>query len=121
MLPFRQACGVQMQVQSDVFAGRRRLRETDAIDIWIARWLRVRRKDLLTRYACDPRRIYEIWEEKRFAGSRNKALELFRERYPGLVDRVDYGPHRRIPRGVPADLQPSLFDGLTQAQMPQPR
>jgi hypothetical protein len=94
----------------------RRLAEADAIDIWIARWLRIRRKELLMRYGCDPRRLYEVWEQKRFPGSRDKALELFRERYPGLVDRIDYGPHRRIPRGVPADLQPGLFDRLDQEQ-----
>jgi hypothetical protein len=94
----------------------RRLSEADAIDIWIARWLRIRRKDLIVRYACDPRRLYEIWEEKRFAGSRDKALELFRQRYPTLLDRIDWGPHRRIPRGVPADLQPGLFDHLDGAQ-----
>src|SRR5262245_10013596 len=92
--------------------GPRRLGESDAIDIWIARWLRIRRKDLIARYACDPRRLYEIWEEKRFAGSRDKALELFRRRHPTLLDRIDCGPHRRIPRGVPADLQPSFFDRL---------
>ena len=94
----------------------RRLCEADAIDIWIARWLRIRRKDLIVRYACDPRRLYEIWEEKRYAGSRDRALELFRQRYPTLLDRIDWGPHRRIPRGVPADLQPGLFDHLDGAQ-----
>lgn len=94
----------------------RRLSEADAIDIWIARWLRIRRKDLIARYACDPRRLYEIWEENRFAGSRAKALEVFRERHPTLLDRVDCGPHRRIPRGVPPELQPGLFDHLDAAQ-----
>ena len=108
MLLFRQARVVPMPPVPA--PAQRRLCEADAIDIWIARWLRIRRKDLLARYACDPRRLYEIWEQKRFIGSRDKALELFRERHPTLVDRVDYGPHRRIPRGVPADLQPSLFD-----------
>ena len=91
-------------------APRRSLTERDAVDIWIARWLRIRRKELVFRYACDPRRLYEIWEEKRFPGSRDKARALFTERYPGLVDRIDYGPHRAIPRRPPADLQPSLFD-----------
>jgi len=89
---------------------RRPLTETDAVAIWIARWLRIRRKDLLIRYGCDPRRLYEIWEEKRFAGSRTKALKLFNERYPGLADRVDYGQHRTIHRAVPPELQPGLFD-----------
>lgn len=88
----------------------RPLTAADAVDIWIARWLRIRRKNLIARYACDPRRLYEIWEEKRFAGSRDRAMALFLERYPGLADRIDYGAHRAIPRRVPAELQPSLFD-----------
>jgi hypothetical protein len=91
---------------------KRSLSEADAIDIWIARWLRIRRKDLLLRYGCDPRRLYEIWEEKRFPGSRAKALVLFRERYPGLTDRIDYGLHRRIARRPPPELQPGLFDTI---------
>ena len=90
----------------------RTLSEADAIDIWIARWLRIRRKDLLARYGCDPRRLYEIWEERRFPGSRAKALELFRARHPGLTDRVDYGLHKRIVRRPPPELQPGLFDAL---------
>jgi hypothetical protein len=75
---------------------RRPLTEDDAVDIWIARWLRVRPKDLVRRYACDPRRLYEIWEEMRFPGSRGKALALLRQRYPSLEARIDPGPHQRI-------------------------
>jgi hypothetical protein len=88
---------------------RRPLTEADAIDVWIARWLRIRRRDLVRRYACDPRRLYEIWEGVRFAGSRDKALKLFRERYPSLVDRVDFGPHRRVARSAHPD-QLTLFE-----------
>jgi hypothetical protein len=115
MLLFSQGRVVPAPLASKATAARR-LSEADAIDIWIARWLRIRRKDLIIRYACDPRRLYEIWEEKRFAGSRDRALEAFRQRYPTLLDRIDWGPHRRIPRGVPADLQPGLFDRLDRAQ-----
>jgi hypothetical protein len=99
----------------------RRLNEADAIDIWIARWLRTRRKDLIARYGCDPRRLYEIWEQKRFPASRDKALELFRQRHPGLLDRVDYGAHRRVPRGIPPELQPGLFDEPTSGGTTQPQ
>jgi hypothetical protein len=89
----------------------RRLTEADAIDIWIARWLRIRRKDLIDRYGCDPRRLYEIWEGRRFAGSREKAFAVFAEQHPGLAGRVDFGLHRRVPRGIPteADGQLDLF------------
>ena len=89
---------------------RGRLTEADAIDIWIARWLRIRRKDLLERYACDPRRIYEIWEGARFANSRAKAWAIMQARHPGLVDRVDPGNHKRVSRAIHADAQPGLFD-----------
>ena len=75
---------------------RRPLTEEDAVDIWIARWLRIRPADLVRRYACDPRRLYEIWEETRFPGSRARTQE-FRHRFPGLDVRIDPGPHRRIP------------------------
>jgi hypothetical protein len=89
----------------------RRLTEADAIDIWIARWLRIRRKDLIDRYGCDPRRLYEIWEGKRFAASRERALAVFAQQHPGLAERVDFGHHRRIPRAAPtgADGQLDLF------------
>jgi hypothetical protein len=92
-----------------VAIGPRVLTEADAIDIWIARWLRIRQCDLLKRYNCDPRRLYEIWEEARFPGTRAKALAVFRERHPSLLDRVDPGAHRRIPlRSIHPD-QLTLF------------
>lgn len=87
---------------------RRPLTEADAVQIWIARWLRVRQSDLVKRYGCDPRRLYEIWEETHFIGSRRKALELFRARYPGLEDRIDPGQHKRLSKAVPPS-QLSLF------------
>jgi hypothetical protein len=87
-----------------------RLTEADAVDIWIARWLRIRRKDLIERYHCDPRRLYEIWEGSRFPGSRAKALARLAEQHPGLARRIDSGLHRRIPRVVPPVGQLELFD-----------
>jgi hypothetical protein len=90
-------------------ADRRPLTEADAVDIWIARWLGIRRSDLVRRYGCDPRRLYEIWEEARFAGARAKALEAFAARYPTLADRVDFGPHRRFSRAPHPD-QLALFE-----------
>jgi hypothetical protein len=85
------------------------LTRADAVDIWIARWLRTRPIDLVRRYRCDPRRLYEIWEERRFPGSRSDAMALFRVRYPTLEGRCDYGAHRRISRETdPAQL--SFFE-----------
>ncbi len=91
-------------------ARRRTLSESDAIDIWIARWMRIRRKDIRARYGCDPRRLYEIWEGTRFPASREKAWKQFQERFPTLTGQVDSSPHRRISRTTPLGVQPSLFD-----------
>jgi hypothetical protein len=90
----------------------RALTEADAIEIWIARWLRIRPKSLVLRYGCDPSRLYEIWWGERFPSSRAKAEQEFRERYPGFVERTGFG-YRRIPRVAPKDeggRQLSLFD-----------
>jgi len=88
------------------------LTEADAVHIWIARWLHVRRKEVLGRYGCDPRRLYDIWEGKRFPSSRAKALEKFAKLHPGLEGRVDTSLHRRIPRPGPSGDQAMLFERL---------
>jgi hypothetical protein len=91
-------------------AGKRILTEADAIDIWIARWLRVPLKELLARYVCDSRRLYDIWWGLKHPASKAKAQKLFRERYPTAAERIDFG-YRRIPRGRDDDpAQPTLFD-----------
>ena len=101
----------QATPQRDKIQPRKRaLSETDAIDIWIARWLRIRRKDIVQRYGCDPRRIYEIWEGVKHPAARSKALERFRDEYPSLLDRVDFGSHQRIPRSETSPDQLVLFD-----------
>jgi hypothetical protein len=87
------------------------LTESDAIDIWIARWLRVPRKDLIGRYGCDSRRLYEIWWSERFPGARAKAADAFRARYPNLTDRTVFGYRRisRTPTPATCRAQPDLF------------
>lgn len=83
----------------------RPLTEADAIDIWIARWMRVRRRDLCQRYGCDPRRLYEIWEGSRFPAAQAKARLLITERHPGICDRIDFGRHVRQSKAIdPAQL-----------------
>lgn len=86
-----------------------KLRESDAIEIWIARWLRVPLKVLVGRYQCDSRRLYEIWWGERFPRSRAMAEAEFRARYPGLADRTSYG-YKRIPRDSPGEGQLGLFE-----------
>lgn len=87
----------------------RPLTEGDAIDIWIARWLRVRRRDLCLRYGCDPRRLYEIWEGTRFPAAQAKARSVLAERHPGICDRIDFGRHVRHSKAIDPG-QMALFD-----------
>lgn len=88
---------------------KRPLTEDDAVDIWIARWLRVGPTELTRRYHCDPRRLYEIWEGHKFPASRGRARKRFQARFPGLLDRTDFGPHQTISKKAGPD-QMSLFD-----------
>jgi hypothetical protein len=78
----------------------RSLTEADAVEIWIARWLRIRPRVLAERYRCDARRLYEVWWGERFPASRAIAERLFRERYPSLAERTSFG-YRRIPTVTP--------------------
>jgi hypothetical protein len=90
----------------------RSLTEADAVDIWIARWLRTRPRDLVARYHCDNRRLYDIWWGHAFPASRARAEKVFAERYPDAVERTSFG-YRRIPLGKAQDpRQPGLFDLL---------
>ncbi|MGE0700742.1 MAG: hypothetical protein AB7O57_16705, partial [Hyphomicrobiaceae bacterium] len=53
-------------------------------------------KSLVARYGCEPRRLYEIWWGDRFPNARTKAEMVFKQRYPGFVERTSFG-YRRIP------------------------
>jgi len=94
----------------EVTPRRVRLTERDAIELWIARWLRIQRKELINRYNCDPRRIYEIWQGKKFPASRERAMAEFRARHPEFGERIDFGNHRVIPRTAGRDDQLQLFE-----------
>jgi hypothetical protein len=88
----------------------RALTEADAIEIWIARWLRVRPIDIAAKHGIDPRRLYPIWYGDAFPGSKGRAKAVYLERYPSAADRTDFG-YRRIPRGKEIDpRQRRLFD-----------
>lgn len=94
------------EVAAHTFSG---ISEADAVEIWIARWLRIPLKTLIARYGCDSRRLYEVWWSERHPASRTRAEAEFRRRYPALADRTSYG-YRRIPRVHPTAAQLGLFE-----------
>jgi hypothetical protein len=85
------------------------LSEADAIDIWIMRWMRIRVTDIRKRYGCDSRRLYEVWEQTKHPAARSKAEAKFRIEHPGIVDRIDYGAHKRVSKEESPD-QLGLFE-----------
>ena len=100
-----------LPAQREAKAKPRSLTEADAIEIWIARWLRSRPKDLMQRYGCDSRRLYDIWWGQAFPGSRARAKQAFIERYPNAAESTVFG-YRKIPRGGNDPRQTTLFDLL---------
>lgn len=95
--------------KSAIRPARHTLTEADAIDIWLARWLRVPIKDLVARYGCDSRRLYEVWWGEKYPRSRTKAEAVFADRFPGAVEHTAFG-YRRIPRRSDRDdAQQELF------------
>lgn len=88
----------------------RAIDDREAVEIWIARWLRVPVKSLVERYGCCSTRLYEIWWSERFPASRAEAEAEFRRRYPDRADRTSYG-YRRIPRRpIAPEGQLALFE-----------
>jgi hypothetical protein len=85
------------------------LSEADAIDIWIMRWMRIRVTDIRKRYGCDSRRLYEVWEQTKHPAARAKAEAKFRVLHPNIVDRIDYGAHKRVSKEESPD-QLGLFE-----------
>jgi len=111
MLPAHETPAAALIAQDDdekSFRGPR-LTDKDAVEIWIARWLRVPLRVLVARFGCDKTRLYEVWWGERFPASRAAAEAEFRRRYPGLQDRTSFG-YRKIARPGTDAGQLSLFD-----------
>jgi len=74
---------------------KRKLTRDDAIDIWIRRWLKHERHQIIRDFDQNPMRIYEVWQEETFKGSREDAEIVFRTNYPHLVSQTDFAPHKK--------------------------
>jgi hypothetical protein len=71
------------------------LSSDDAVQIWIRRWLGHQAQDIQIDYRVSPFRVYEVWGEEKFRGSRGVAKREFLKLYPGLEQHVDFSPHRK--------------------------
>ncbi len=77
---------------------KRKLTYEDAIEIWIRRWLGEERVAIVLEFEQNSYRVYEVWEEEAFVGSREDAEITFRTRYPALAKNVDFAPHKKTRR-----------------------
>ncbi|HET6320435.1 MAG TPA: hypothetical protein VFF87_00125 [Hyphomicrobium sp.] len=78
----------------------RKLTYEDAIDIWVRFWIGDERHKIVRDYDQNPMRVYEIWWEEKFRGSRQDAEMTFRTRYPERADRMDFSPLKKTRRFV---------------------
>ena len=79
---------------------KRKLNYDDAIEIWIRRWLGEERVSIVLEFEQNSYRVFEVWEEEAFVGSREDAEITFRTRYPDLAKTVDFSPHQKTRRLV---------------------
>jgi len=78
----------------------RKLNYEDAVEIWIRRWLGEERHAIIRAFDQNPMRVYEIWQEETFIGSREDAEVTFRTRYSQLAGTTDFSPHKKARRLV---------------------
>lgn len=94
---------------------RRKLTKEDAIQIWIRKWLGHEKQQIILDFGQNPLRVYEVWQQDAFRGSREIAIGRFCQLYPELADKTDFSPHvkkRKLvsrARGADGDGQTSLL------------
>ncbi|KAB2720322.1 hypothetical protein [Brucella intermedia] len=59
------------------------LTNIEATKSWVLRACGWKVRDIQKRFDVDPRRLYDVWEEKEFKGCRYKAMHLFLRLFPG--------------------------------------
>lgn len=71
---------------------KRKLTNEDAVEIWVRMWLGEEKHAIILDFEQNPARVYEVWWEEGFIGSREIAEESFRTRYPGRAATTDFSP-----------------------------
>lgn len=58
------------------------LTKHEAAKSWVLRECGWKKRDIQARFNVDPRRLYDVWEEKTHLGSRQRAIEIFIRMFP---------------------------------------
>jgi len=67
--------------------------DDQAVDIWKAKWLGETVQSLVGRYKENPFRFYEVWEEERNPGARERAWSEFQTEHPAVAATTVPEPH----------------------------
>jgi len=92
----RAKCDICSTVMRSIKMANSSLNHIEASKTWVLRAMGLKIRDIQARYDVDPRRLYDVWEEKDHKGSRTRAIEIFRRLRPHLPISGRFEPH--IPR-----------------------
>jgi hypothetical protein len=70
------------------------LTETEAVKAWVLRAVGWKVRDIQTRFDVDPRRLYAVWEEVDYRGTRFVAMKLFLRLFPSESVSNKFGKHQ---------------------------
>ena len=77
--------------------------------VWKQKWQLRKKREICAEFDVDPRRLYEVWEEKIHKGSREEAYVELCVENPTLAAQISpkaHVPHLRVVKRV---TQPDLF------------
>ncbi len=72
-----------------------KLTKSEAIKTWVLRAVGWKVRDIQSRFDVDPRRLYDVWEERTHKGSRTLAIRLFEKLFPNEESAGRFDVHRR--------------------------
>lgn len=85
------------------------LNSIEAEKSWVLRACGWKIRDIQKRFDVDPRRLYDVWEEKDFKNCRFRAMKLFTRLFPGKPMEGLFDRHRpRFQRSIREADQISL-------------
>ncbi len=75
----------------------------EASKSWVLRACGWKTRDIRARFGVDPRRLYDVWEEKVQRDSRESGIRLFKRILPGHYDEDRFRPHVPKYKRIPVD------------------
>jgi hypothetical protein len=90
----------------------RQLSSTEAVETWILRFEGEHVTRICAKFDVNPYRLYEVWEQKKHIGSREKAQEIINRNLPDAASSIVlkiHQPKRCVSHRSPIDPHSDLF------------